>query len=64
MHRRTQHENLVTTLKLAQANPDKLTPWDQEFIDSLSDRLGKYGRDTFLTPRQWEQLNRLQEKLS
>lgn len=43
---------------LAALNDCDLGAWDRDFVDDLIDRMDKHG-NLNLTPRQWEQIERL-----
>ena len=43
---------------------DKLTAWEQEFCDSIAEKIEQYGERTFLNARQMEIVDRIQRKLS
>ena len=40
-------------------NPDKLYGWDKRFFTDISEQYDEKGAELFLTPRQWENLERL-----
>lgn len=44
---------------LARLQDCDLSAWDQDFVDDLVKKLGKHENRTTLTPRQWEQLERM-----
>lgn len=39
-----------------------LNEWDRDFVDSMIKRVGRYGRETSVSPRQWEQLDRMERQ--
>jgi hypothetical protein len=39
-----------------------LGEWDQDFVDSMVKKLALFERRTVITPRQWEQLERLRSQ--
>lgn len=39
-----------------------LGQWDRDFVSDMIDRLGEYGERLEITPRQQEQLNRLEDQ--
>ena len=39
-----------------------LGQWDRDFVDDMVKRVGKYGVDTIVTAKQWEQLQRMQDQ--
>lgn len=40
-----------------------LTAWEDEFVESIRDRLFEYGTKTRISAKQWEILERIEEKL-
>ena len=47
---------------LARLQECPLEGWDEEFVDSLTEKHDERGDDMRLTPRQAEQLDRIQRK--
>jgi hypothetical protein len=47
---------------LAHLQTCDLSAWDQDFVDDLTKRFHKLGASMHLTPRQWEQFERIKEK--
>jgi hypothetical protein len=41
---------------------DRLTQWERDFISDLIDRLDEYGERMFLSPAQWDIIERIREK--
>ena len=41
----------------------RLSQWEEEFIDSLRERVLQYGRRTMISDKQWEILERIEDKL-
>lgn len=39
-----------------------LDDWDYDFVNTLTDRLGKYGADTYMSKAQTEQFERIKEE--
>jgi len=39
-----------------------LSDWDQDFVDDMVKKLGKFDNRIVITPRQWEQLERMRSK--
>lgn len=39
-----------------------LGAWDQDFVDTMVKRQALFGNRTAITPRQWEQLERLRSQ--
>ena len=42
---------------------DDLTPWEQKFIESLLERFKHFGDKTMISPKQWEIITRISEKI-
>lgn len=45
-----------------EAGPDKLTPWERDFIQDMADHRAKYGDRTRVSEKQWEVLENIAEK--
>jgi len=41
---------------------NRLTKWEQDFIEDLSNRLDEYGEKMYLSERQWEVIQRIMDK--
>lgn len=41
-------------IKAALDSVDELTPFQADFASSMADRLGRYGRNTYITAKQWD----------
>lgn len=39
-----------------------LSTWDQEFLADMIERVARYGTGVRISPRQWEQIQRLKEQ--
>ena len=42
---------------------DDLTPWEQHFIEDLIEKFHKYGVKMMISPKQWEIIGRISEKI-
>lgn len=42
---------------------DDLTPWEQRFIEDLLEKFKRYGDKTMISPKQWEIIPRISEKI-
>lgn len=42
---------------------DDLTPWEQKFIENMLEKFKRYGDRTMISPKQWEILTRISEKI-
>ncbi len=42
--------------------PD-LTPWEHKFFDDLMERFKRFGDRTSISPKQWEIITRISEKI-
>jgi len=42
---------------------DDLTPWEQKFTEDLLEKFKRYGNRTMISPKQWEILTRISEKI-
>jgi len=50
-------------VKVALDRVDELSDWPTDFVSSLADRLGRYGRNTFMTGKQWDQIVAIADRL-
>ena len=51
-------------LSKAQAAPYALTPWEIDFVDTLTEQLARWGRETRISPAQWQTLEQIASKAS
>jgi hypothetical protein len=42
---------------------DDLTPWEKKFIEDMLEKFGRYGMRTTISPKQWEVITRISEKI-
>lgn len=56
-------KELDRILAAAVDNEEKLTPWEQSFVDDVTKRLEQYGAALVMSPKQWEIIERLRSKL-
>jgi hypothetical protein len=42
---------------------DDLTPWEQRFIEDMLEKFRRYGDQIRISPKQWEILTRISEKI-
>jgi len=47
---------------LAKFQDCDLGDWDHDFVDSLTDRLTKFDSRIRISPREWQQLERMKEQ--
>jgi hypothetical protein len=57
-----QHDHVVELLYDAEGTT-RLSAWESEFMDSLRDRVVRYGVDTLVSEKQWAILKRIEAKL-
>jgi len=54
-------------MKRIEAAVDKvwsdLTPWEREFLENRIEAFRRFGRRTWFTPRQWEIIDKVSEKI-
>jgi len=43
--------------------PGKLNPWERTFAADFGQRVEKYGLDTHCSPKQWDALRKMADKL-
>lgn len=58
--RADEHKDLKKTLSALRAV--SLNEWDTDFVDSLTDKLEKYGDRVRVSSLQWEQLERMRRQ--
>ena len=42
---------------------DDLTEWEQRFMEDLLERFRRWGQRTMISPKQWEIITRISEKI-
>ena len=42
---------------------DDLTPWEQKFIEDMLEKFRRFGDRTMISPKQWESIGRISEKI-
>lgn len=52
-----EFSDLDTTLSKLQ--DCDLSAWDQDFVDDMVKRVGRYEEETFISGKQWEQIERM-----
>lgn len=58
-----RREDIEDLDKLLSALQDlDLSAWDTDFVNDMTDRLGKYGESAHVTGKQWEQLERMRNQ--
>ena len=57
-----EHDRVVELLHDAESTT-RLSDWENEFLDSLRDRVVRYGADTVVSEKQWAVLKRIEAKL-
>jgi hypothetical protein len=45
------------------AQMGRLTKWEEQFIEDIDGRLAEYGKNTRLSEKQWEVIDRLEKKV-
>lgn len=56
-------KELEEVIELSDTYKDRLTPWEYDFLSSISSRLETYGVKTFLSEKQLEVLERISKKV-
>lgn len=57
------HSHLAEIFQAAHRSPHKLTKWEQDFSADLAQRFEDYGLRFNVSPKQWEYLSRIRDKL-
>lgn len=47
----------------AQVYADRISPWEQDFIQSIAGRIGEWGERTLLSDKQKEVIDRIKNKV-
>jgi len=67
IHRRPLTDEEYDRMKRLEAAADKfwteLTPWEQEFLENRLEAFRRFGRRTWFSPRQWEIVDKISEKI-
>lgn len=42
---------------------DELTDWEKKFLEDILERFRQWGKKTKITPKQWEIITRISEKI-
>ena len=42
---------------------EALTGWEKKFLEDILENFRRYGRRTMISPRQWESIARISEKI-
>ena len=58
---RDEIERVEALLRMYEIGGD-VTIWEDEFLADLEERYAEYGKRTRISPRQWEIIERLEEK--
>jgi histidinol dehydrogenase len=57
-----QFERASMIVELAEQQLDRLSQWEQEFMESLSTKLGRFEERTFISTVQWNVLESILDK--
>ena len=59
-----KYKDFVSLIELARGpKASKLTSWENDFIDSMGEKIEEFGQDTFMSEKQWKVIERLERKL-
>ena len=59
-----KYNDFVSLIELARGpKAQKLTSWENDFIDSMSEKIEEFGQDTFMSDKQWLVIERIERKL-
>lgn len=59
-----KYNNLISLIDLARGSKaQKLSSWENDFIDSISERVEEFGQDVFMSDKQWNVIERIEKKL-
>ena len=56
-------KHLMAIIKAALDHPEVLTEWEQDFVDDTNDRFVTYGSRIFMSDKQWNVIDRIEQKL-
>jgi len=54
---------LVKLFEACEAQHDKITKWETDFVDDQKERWEKYGADIRVSDKQWNVLNKIAKKV-
>jgi len=57
-----QKEYLENVVAAFNDDPKHASEWEQSFMGDMSERLDKYGADTYVSAKQWAVITRVAEK--
>lgn len=60
----SEHESLTMMITELMENEGKMNDWERGFISDQFERLNKYGKDTFMSPKQWSVVMRSYESVT
>jgi hypothetical protein len=58
-----QNRMLQAIEKKVDAEWDNLTPWEQKFVEDTLERFRIYGKNTLISPKQGDHIERIWEKI-
>ena len=59
-----KYKDFVSLIEFARgAKASKLTSWEKDFIDSMSEKIEEFGQDVFMSEKQWKIIERIETKL-
>jgi len=56
------YDRLIKVTEAATAGA-RMSEFEREFIESMEERMGRYGKRVFVSPRQWKVIERIEERL-
>ena len=59
-----RYDNLISLIDLSRGSgAQKLSSWETDFMDSISERAEEFGQDIFMSDKQWAVIERIEKKL-
>lgn len=59
-----KYNNLISLIDLVRGfKAQKLSSWENDFMDSISERVEEYGHDVFMSDKQWLIIEKIERKL-
>ena len=59
-----KYKDFVSLIEFARGSKaPKLTSWENDFIDSMSEKIEEFGQDVFMSEKQWKIIERIETKL-
>jgi hypothetical protein len=58
-----EHEFVMTTINAFKEASQRVSPWEEGFMQDMAIRVEKYGVDTYISAKQWAVVEKIAKKL-